>query len=341
MSKILNKLNNSIDEILNEDYLDDLRKEWEANNKIVDKEAEAEKIRALKLAGEKTTVVKRSEDPTVADVVTITTKDPETDITAVEKISPDQPTTNTITTRERIDQLELQDILRMSGTPIQEPIQEPMEEEEEEEEESEELNEFGKENTAAADKAYTGTQGAGVATKKKKKTDESSPVGESQINEDLTALDLHDLIKATIQVDKHKSKLGEDKDVIVLAMNVKQSEAAKDLMSFIERGYSDVIDADSIASENIDGDHMVFVEFERKDTFPQVLAEVLEGVEKLSGIDKWMFKHHKSERTLTMEELNDKLPLSPEAYDAFLAKEKDIQNQLEQLKINARIPLNK
>ena len=339
MSKILNKLNNSIDEILNEDYLDDLRKEWEANNKIVDKEAEAEKIRALKLAGEKTTVVKRSEDPTVADVVTITTKDPETDITAVEKISPDQPTTNTITTRERIDQLELQDILRMSGTPIQEPIQEPMEEEEEEEEESEELNEFGKENTAAADKAYTGTQGAGVATKKKKKTDESSPVGESQINEDLTALDLHDLIKATIQVDKHKSKLGEDKDVIVLALEVKNAAAAKDLMTFIERGYTDVIDADNINSENIDGDFIVFVEFERKETFKDVLSEMLEGVKKLTGINEWSFKHYKSERTLTMEELHGTLPITAEEYDSFLAKEKNIKDQLQQLRINARVPM--
>ena len=42
MNEVLIKLNNSIDEILNEDYLDNLRKEWEANNKIVDKEAENE-----------------------------------------------------------------------------------------------------------------------------------------------------------------------------------------------------------------------------------------------------------------------------------------------------------
>lgn len=158
------------------------------------------------------------------------------------------------------------------------------------------------------------------------------------INEDLNALDLQDLIKSTIEVDKHKSKLGEDKDVIVLAMNVKQADAAKDLMSFIERGYSDVIDADSIASENIDGDFVVFVEFERKDTFKDVLSEMLQGVEKLSGIETWKFRHHKSNKTLTMEELTEKIPLTPDAYDVFLAHEQSIRDQLRQLKMNARIP---
>ena len=159
------------------------------------------------------------------------------------------------------------------------------------------------------------------------------------INEDLKSLDLENLVNNTIFVDKHKSKLGEDKDVIVLAMEVKNNDAAKDLMSFIERGYTDVIDADHISSENIDGDYIVFVEFERKDTFKDVLSEMLGGVERLTGIDNWSFKHYKSNRTLTMEELHNTLPVTPEQYDSFLAKEKNIKDQLQQLKINARVPM--
>ena len=159
------------------------------------------------------------------------------------------------------------------------------------------------------------------------------------INEELQALDLANLINGTISVDKHKSKLGEDKDVIVLAMEVKNNDAANDLMTFIERGYTDVIDADSISSENINGDYMVFVEFERKDTFKNVLSEMLDGVEKLTGINDWSFKHYKSNRTLTMEELHEKLPITPDDYDSFLAKEQNIKDQLQQLKINARVPM--
>ena len=164
-------------------------------------------------------------------------------------------------------------------------------------------------------------------------------LGESPINEDLNALDLADLVNSTIFVDKHKSKLGEDKDVIVLAMEVKNNDAAKDLMSFVERGYTDVIDADNISSENIDGDYVLFIEFERKDTFKDVLSEMLTGVEKLTGIDNWSFKHYKSSKTLTMEELHNTLPVTPEQYDSFLAKEQNIKDQLQQLRINARVPM--
>jgi len=170
-------------------------------------------------------------------------------------------------------------------------------------------------------------------------SDELSHFGESQINEDLQPMDLESLINSRIYIDKHKSKLGEDKDVIVLAMEVKNGAAAKDLMTFIERGYTDVIDADNINSENIDGDFMVFVEFERKETFKDVLSEMLDGVEKLTGINEWSFKHYKSNRTLTMEELHSTLPITAEEYDSFLAKEQNIKDQLQQLKINARVPM--
>ena len=84
---------------------------------------------------------------------------------------------------------------------------------------------------------------------------------------------------------------------------------------------------------------MVFVEFERKDTFKNVLSEMLDGVEKLTGINDWSFKHYKSNRTLTMEELHEKLPITPDDYDSFLAKEQNIKDQLQQLKINARVPM--
>ena len=160
----------------------------------------------------------------------------------------------------------------------------------------------------------------------------------AQLNENLEALDLEDLVSPIIRVDKHKSKVGNDRDIIVMAFNVKSSEAAEDLVSFLEKGYTEIIDADNVSSENIDGDFVVFVESERNKEFPKMIAEVLEGVEKLTGNDEWKFKHYKSEKTLSSQELMDKLPLTPEEYDVFLAKQKDIMQQLEQLKINARIP---
>jgi len=160
----------------------------------------------------------------------------------------------------------------------------------------------------------------------------------TQINEDLEALDLEDLVSPIVRVDKHKSKVGDDRDIVVMAFYVKSSGAAEDLVSFLEKGYTEIIDADNVSSENIDGDFVVFVESERNPAFPNIIADVLEGVEKLTGIENWQFKLYKSEKTLNFQELAEKLPLTPEEYDSFIEKQKNILQQLEQLKINARIP---
>ena len=142
MSNTLTELNKDIDSIINEDTLDDLRKEWEVNQKLADKSAETKEEQLIKLAAEKTTVVTKSEDPRVADMVTITTKDPSSDTTAVEKISPGEPVVKTITTREKLDQAELNDILQLAGKQV-EPVAVEDEEEDDEDDETEELNEKG------------------------------------------------------------------------------------------------------------------------------------------------------------------------------------------------------
>jgi len=159
-----------------------------------------------------------------------------------------------------------------------------------------------------------------------------------QLNEDLGALDLEGLVNSIIRIDKHKSKVGDDRDIIVMAFYVKSDGAANDLVAFLEKGYTEIIDADDVSSENIDGDFVVFVESERNPAFPNMIAEVLEGIEKLTGIENWQFKLYKSEKTLSFQDLADKLPLSPEEYDSFIEKQKNILQQLEQLKINAHIP---
>jgi hypothetical protein len=276
----------------------------------VAKKQRAEKLDVAKIRDNlrptKTIVTKKSEDPTEVDTTTVTINDPETDTKAVEKISADPriATTTTITTKE------------VGG-------------------------DFDDELGHVLADVDTGTIVPESETNEAYKKGRPRRKGNwpRRIQEDLKPMDLESLIHGTISVDKHKSKLGEDKDVIVLAMEVKNNDAANDLMTFIERGYTDVIDADSISSENIDGDYVVFVEFERKDTFKTVLSEMLDGVEKLTGINDWSFNHYKSSKILTMEELHERLPITPEDYDSFLAKEQNIKDQLQQLRINARVPM--
>ena len=65
------------------------------------------------------------------------------------------------------------------------------------------------------------------------------------LNEDsLKSGDLRDLVSHIFEVDCYKSKMGEDKDVVVLSFTVESRSPAEDLVSFIEKGYQFVLDAD-------------------------------------------------------------------------------------------------
>ena len=71
-----------------------------------------------------------------------------------------------------------------------------------------------------------------------------------QLNEGLRPLDLKEMIHSTFKVDTYSSKMGEDKDVCVLTFEVRDRQPAKDLMEFLEKGFTYVLDADVSSGEN-------------------------------------------------------------------------------------------
>ena len=70
-----------------------------------------------------------------------------------------------------------------------------------------------------------------------------------QLNEGLRSNDLKDMVRNVFNIDTHRSKMGEDRDVCVLSFTVKDRNPAKDLMEFIEKGYNFVLDADVSSGE--------------------------------------------------------------------------------------------
>ena len=135
------------------------------------------------------------------------------------------------------------------------------------------------------------------------------------LTESLYAGDLRHLISDTVTIDEFKSKMGDDKDVIVVSIFVTDREPAQDLNNFIEKGYSFILDADVSPGEMDDGKYVVFVEFDRSDTFPEELIQILKDVEKLSNIKRWHFKYFKfnTKQEVTRENLIQ-LPLNKEEY---------------------------
>ena len=129
--------------------------------------------------------------------------------------------------------------------------------------------------------------------------------------------DLVDLVRHIFEIDSYRSKLGDDKEVCVLSFTVYFEDPATDLENFFEMGYEFVLDADVSPGELDDGNYRVFVEIERNRHLPEQIMELLEGLERLTGISKFKFRYYKSFRShdATLENLTELVPLDGNDYE--------------------------
>ena len=133
----------------------------------------------------------------------------------------------------------------------------------------------------------------------------------------LQTADLRNLVYDIFEIDSFKSKMGEDKDIVVLSFSVKSQEPANDLMNFLEKGYPFVLDADVTSGEQPDGTYKVFVEMERGRDIPAQITEIVDGVQKLAELDDMKFRYYKSFDSLTADETNiaETVPLDVDGYE--------------------------
>ena len=136
------------------------------------------------------------------------------------------------------------------------------------------------------------------------------------VNEGLKAGDLEGVVSNRFSVDRFKSKMGDDKNIMVLAFSVDGQAPAKDLERFAEAGYKDVLDADATPGTLEDGKHRVFVEFARLEAVDQHIRKFLDDLKKLSNIETFEFTYHKNVTPFEASAANiaNILPRTPEAY---------------------------
>jgi len=136
------------------------------------------------------------------------------------------------------------------------------------------------------------------------------------VNEGLKAGDLDGVISKRFSVDQFKSKMGEDRNIMVLAFTVDGMAPAKDLERFAETGYKEVLDADATPGTLEDGKHRVFVEFARTEGVDQHVRKFLDDLKKLTNIEIFEFTYHKNVTPFEASAANlaKILPRTPEAY---------------------------
>lgn len=146
-----------------------------------------------------------------------------------------------------------------------------------------------------------------------------------ELKEGLRKGDLKYFITDVFSVDRFKSKMGADKDIIVLSFRLTDKMPGMDLEEFIDSGYSFVLDSDISPGEEQDGKYSVFVELERNKQAAKNIEKLLNGVGQLADIDTWRFRYYKdvSSQEFSIENFEKTVPLTPEDYELRIEKEKE------------------
>jgi hypothetical protein len=155
------------------------------------------------------------------------------------------------------------------------------------------------------------------------------------INESLRAGDLRHFVKPVFDIDSFKSKVGDDEDVITMSFTVDHEDPAKDLENFIEMGYDFVLDADVSPGELDDGTYKVYVEIERGRHAAEQIKEIIEGIEKLTGIEDFRFRYFKNfkSKLATEENLAAEIPMDKDAY--AIATERNRLDNFQEFFVNS------
>jgi hypothetical protein len=134
--------------------------------------------------------------------------------------------------------------------------------------------------------------------------------------EGLQYKDLDGIMKSTIHVDEFSSKMGDDEDIIVLSFFVRDKQAARDLMSWFEKGYDFVLDADVSPGEIITNRYLVYVEIRRRSAAARNVYEMIDDLSTLTEFDPedWIIHYQGKQSPFSEETFAKIIPLTPDAY---------------------------
>jgi hypothetical protein len=110
------------------------------------------------------------------------------------------------------------------------------------------------------------------------------------LSESLFEDDLKWLVDDSVLIDMHKTKLGANKDYIVLAIIVNDRTPAHDLATFIENSVYDFEDVEVSSATDTKGRYLIYVELNRDDGAFKTINGILNDTKRLTGIEEWKFK---------------------------------------------------
>jgi hypothetical protein len=157
--------------------------------------------------------------------------------------------------------------------------------------------------------------------------------------------DLERTVHPELHIDEFESKMGDNKDVVVVSFKVKGKAPGMDICDFVEKAYDWVLDADVSSGEMSDGDYLVFVELPRDNNCSNHILEMMQDLMNLTlqELEEWRvrYRHSKQEFGLTQEELAQAVPGNAQDYESrYGKKEIDELKTAAGVKVTTKAPKN-
>lgn len=142
-------------------------------------------------------------------------------------------------------------------------------------------------------------------------------------------LDYHDLkgqIDPIITVDEYAAKMGEDSDIVTLAVKTNSKLAAEDLVAWLEIGYDYILDASVSEGEVEPGKWLVFIELKRRSNVPKKIVQILSDLETLTDLplNEYTVVYNEEEYDANADILQQVLILNPADYKKEVDKEEEL-----------------
>ena len=157
-----------------------------------------------------------------------------------------------------------------------------------------------------------------------------------QINERISKGQLRNMVNDVVSIDQYKSKIDEDRNIVVLAFEIMNENAADDLSNFIETGAYEVEDTEVSASTNVEGNYMVYVEMRRGQKLYDTIRKILDDTTKLCEVDNWKFMTGKTGMPQSLDGLEEAIVNDPSQYQSIQEAEAEQKALEERMRFLAR-----
>jgi hypothetical protein len=111
--------------------------------------------------------------------------------------------------------------------------------------------------------------------------------------------------------------MGDDDEILVASFFVRDRQAAKDIVNWLEKGYDAVIDADTSPGEIRPNRYLVYTEMKRRSNVADKLEEILSDFSTLTEYEdssKWTLVYRGKDQPWSVEAFNATVPTSPKEY---------------------------